>query len=244
VKKFLLWTVVSVTLLGVVAAGVAYYKLNSILKAAIETVGPRITKTDVRVDAVALSPFSGSGSLRGLVIGNPAGFKEPAIMRLGSVKVRVDLKSLRGGTIVVKEIDVRAPEVDYEATLDKGTNVGQLQRNIASFSPPAPSAPKSPAAKSEPAGVKVIIERFRVSGGKVRVNLAGAVAAAAALPEIELRDIGKASGGATAAEAVQEMLGAIASGALKAAGSSSGSLQDAAKKAQGLLQGLFGKPKR
>jgi hypothetical protein len=215
-KKALLYLLAGVALAVVAGLGVAYYKLNAIVKVALETEGPRVTQTTVSLDSVSLLPFSGTGSIRGLAIGNPPGYKTPWALRAGSVKVAVDLKSLRSDRILIKQIIVDAPQVTLEGKFS-GNNLSQLQKNIEAYS----SAPRSGKAAEQ---AKVVIGLFKVTRGKVSLALSelGNRSLTEALPDVEKRDIGRASGGATVSQAANEMLGAITAAALKAAEGASG----------------------
>lgn len=225
------------------AGVVAYFKLGAIVKAAIETLGPSVTGTSVRVGSVSLSPFSGSGRIRGLFIGNPAGFKGESAFELRTVRAAVDLKSLRGERILIKEIVVEGPVITFEGGLG-GSNLSRLQKNVESASP------ASPASKSGKSGGerKIEIGLFKVTGGKVNLRFTGLGdhRLSVALPDIELRGIGRKSGGVTPSRAAREMLSALTGSALDAAARAlqqgGGSrLRDTTKRANKLLKGLFGK---
>ncbi|MCX5797501.1 MAG: hypothetical protein NTY77_18575 [Elusimicrobia bacterium] len=216
-KKILLYGAGTCAAVAVIAAVVMYLKLGAIVKAAVETWGPKATRTEVRLASVSLSPFSGSGRIKGLFIGNPAGFKTPGAFRMDSVRLTVDLKSLRGDHVKVKEIVVESPEVTFEGSLS-GSNLSRIQKNVESFAP----------------GLKVEIGLFKVTDGKVNLSLTalGSKSLTVPLSDIELRDIGRKSGGATVGEAAKVMFGAFTAAALRAAGG-----------ATGLVKGLFGKKK-
>jgi len=78
----------AVLVLGLAVAGYLYTRLDALIKGAVETYGPRITQTTVKLRAVHVSPFSGEGSLKGLVIGSPAGFSEPEVLSLGRARLK------------------------------------------------------------------------------------------------------------------------------------------------------------
>jgi hypothetical protein len=80
--------------LFVIAAGAVSLSLGRIVKTAVEAAGPRLLGAPVTLDRVTISPWSGSGTLRGLVVGNPEGFKTASAIRVGSVEVSVKLTSL------------------------------------------------------------------------------------------------------------------------------------------------------
>ena len=65
--------------LGVLLLAVAYFTFSTLInkgvKSAVETFGPDITQTEVRLEGANISPLNGTGVLKGLFIGNPKGFK-------------------------------------------------------------------------------------------------------------------------------------------------------------------------
>ena len=74
-KKILIGALVVVVILIVVAViGVSVF-LDGAIKKGVETIGPEIAKVDIKLDGVSLSILSGSGSVKGLVVGNPEGYK-------------------------------------------------------------------------------------------------------------------------------------------------------------------------
>lgn len=246
-KKVILYGSGICTAAAVIAVVVMYMKLGAIVKMAVETLGPKVTQTEVKVASVTLSPFSGTGRVKGIVIGNPAGFKTPSAFALGSVRIAVDLKSLASDCVVVKEIVVEGPEVTFEGGL-KGSNLSRIQKNVESF---VPAAPKSKDEKPAPQK-KVIIDHFQVTGGKVNLSMTalGGKSLTVPLPPVELHGIGRKSNGATIGEAAKQMFGSItgaATGAVAGAGDllkgGTEQLEKAGQAAAGLVKGLFGKKK-
>lgn len=215
-------------LLGVVAlvviAGVAFYflyaNLGALIAAAIEKYGSEATQAQVRVESVTLSATSGSGSISGLVVGNPAGFATPSAFELGTISLQVDIATLASNPVVIKEIVIAGPKVTYERGASTG-NLETIRDNLRRYAgsdtarPPAPAA-GSPAAEGE--ARKVIIENLYVRDGEVVVSataLKGRTLSTR-LPAIHLRDIGKESGGATPAQVAQRVVGAMAEEAARA----------------------------
>jgi hypothetical protein len=226
----------SLCLLALVGAVLVFYlKLNIIIKTAVETLGPKITGTEVRLGSASVSPFSGSGSLKGLFIGNPKGFKSEGAFSMRKVAVGIDLKSLKGGPIVVREILVEGPEVTYEQTMS-GNNIMTLKRNVES------AAARLPQSSSKSPPRKIIIEDFTFRDGKVKLAIAGQ-ALTVPLPPIHLKDIGKKQGGVTPDQAAGAMFSAVTSSVLQAAGGASKELVKAGeqqlKKGSQLLKGLL-----
>lgn len=240
-KKYILYGLCGTAALAGAALLILYLRLGSIIKTAVETFGPKVTQTEIKVGTVLLSPFSGNGKITKVLIGNPKGYKTKSAFELGQIEVEVDIKSLRSNRILIKKIIVDEPVVTFEGGLT-GNNLKQIQKNIESFSG-APGASKTQS-KNE---TKLEIGHFLVRKGKVNVILAGAKSIPVALPQIELRDIGRKSGGATPAEAAKAMLGAITKTALNAGIGALGLLKDgtngAAKGVKSVL-GLFKKKKK
>lgn len=208
IKRLLLAVLVVV----IVACGYLYARLDSLVKKAVETYGPRLTQTTVTLRSVHLSPFSGRGRLKGLVIGSPEGFKEPEVLSLGSASVALEPKSLLSEVIVVHELSFEAPELYYEREKN-GVNLDKLQKNVES-SLPAPTAASAEEAKpSKPK--KIRIEHFSARGGKVFVDVYG-VKAQTPLPDVTLDDIG-GKDGVEPKEAVHAVLVALKRAAVQAA---------------------------
>lgn len=252
-KKKILYAAAALLLVLAAGAWVAWSRMGEIVKAAVETVGPKAVRADVRVARVLLSPLTGRARVRGLFVGNPAGFKSESAVRVRDARVAVDLKSLRTDFVRVREIVVDGPEITLEMGL-KGSNLARLQKNAESFVPAAPPA-GGKAAPAKP--VKLVIGLFRVTNGKVRFSAAGQ-GLTVPLPDIELRGIGEKKGGATVSEAVSAMLGAVTSAALKAAGGAANLAKGGLRAVEGVgkgvagaagggakaLKGLFGKKKK
>ena len=76
-KKIIIRIFAVLILLVVVALVVVFFSLNSIVKKAVETIGPKMTRVEVKLGAADISPFSGSGKLSKLFVGNPDGYKTP-----------------------------------------------------------------------------------------------------------------------------------------------------------------------
>ena len=74
----------TVLVMAVVALLVVRANLGGLIKKAVETVGPKITQTPMTIERVSLSPLSGSGSIKGFVLGNPEGYQSPFAIKFGA----------------------------------------------------------------------------------------------------------------------------------------------------------------
>lgn len=219
-KKILIRGLFVVFILFIVAIVVVGLSLNTAIKQGVETFGPQITKVDVKLDGVSLSLFSGSGAIKGLVIGNPEGYKTDHAMSLGLASLAISPGSLLSDKIVVKSIRIEAPQITVEVG-PGGSNLQRIQKNLESYAgggttdtnqPPETQAP----AESKP-GKKLQVDEVLITGGKVTLGAAalGGKLVEAPLPEIHLKDLGQGPEGITGAELGKVVLSAINQGAIK-----------------------------
>lgn len=204
-KKWILLGAGAVVLIIVVVVAVGLSKLGPIIKHAVNTYGPGITKTEVRVEDVGLSIFSAEAKLKDSLLGNPKGFKSPQAMRVGSIYVDVDEKSLTGDTIVIDKIEVVRPDITYE--MIGGTdNFKTILNNVKA------STGEAKASKGGRQGKKLLVRNFIVKEGKVNLAVSAVgigKAVSAPLPDLQLKDLGAGKGGASAAEVSERILAAL-----------------------------------
>ncbi len=211
-KKWIFISLGAIVVILIVVVIVGLSKLGPIVKMAVNTYGPEITDTELHVDDVGISIFSGEADLKKFFLGNPKGFKSPSAMKVGAVYVDVDEGSITKDTIIIKRVQVVGPEITYEKR-GKSDNFQSILNNVQKNLPKGESVKKEPAKESP--GKKVIINDFIVKNGKVNLAVAmpGGVLAdreiSADLPDIHLKDIGKKKGGASPAEAAKAIFEAL-----------------------------------
>jgi uncharacterized protein involved in outer membrane biogenesis len=216
-KKILLISLAAILLLVAGVLGYLYFSLNTLLKKAVETVGPRITKTTVILSSANLSPFSGSGTLNGFLVGNPEGFKGPFALKLGRVEVNVNKETLLADTIVVNSILIRNPEILLEGTLT-GNNLSKLLKNIESNTASSPSKEKKGTPESKSSSKKFIVKEVVISGTKLHLAasaLGQNVEQTLPLPEIRLHNLGSGGSGISASDVTQQILTPLINEAIK-----------------------------
>ena len=172
-----------------------FFSLNSLVKKAVEHVGPRIIGVDVRLGAALISPWSGSGKLTGLTVGNPPGYATPFALSVGSISVSVEKKSLLEETVVINEIIIRNPELNLEGTLS-GNNLGKILDNLKSRSQ---SAKGKEEAGNDGKSKMFIVKEVVIPGTKLHVAASAMnqkVEQSLSIPEIRLKNIGSAGNGA------------------------------------------------
>jgi len=236
-KKILIGLLVAVV---IIAAGLFYLwqGRDRFIKTAIEEAGSRATQVSVTLKEVDTgNVLDGSVALRGLTVGNPAGFKTDSAFKLGEVSVKVDPGSVMSDTIVIKEVVIGAPQVTYEFAAN-GSNIGTIQKNVEKMA--GGSSGGGSSSSGDGSGKKVVIENLYVRDGKVNVSadfLQGKQTGTN-LPAIHLKDIGKSSGGASPTQVAEQVIAAIAKAATSAVGKLDvGAIKDALGKELGAKMG-------
>jgi hypothetical protein len=236
-KKIL--SIIGVVILVLVVVLVLF--LGSIIKGAINTAGPQVLGVDVVVEKVGVNPLTGTVHVKGLMIGNPEGFKTPSAMELGEFKLKMSLASLFTDTIVIHQILIDAPQITYEMKSLTTSNLSELQKNLTPAQTGEEEVVEEAPKDGKPAK-KVVIEDFQLTNGKVNITavMFGGKKFSVPLPDIKKQDIGKASDGASPVEVAKELFGSIKDGVVKAASSVVGLGGDALKGAGEMAGNLAG----
>lgn len=175
------------------------FLIDKIIHTGVETFGPKLTQSEVRLDEVNLSPLNGSGSLKGLYIGNPEGYKSDKAFFLEEIEIDIAPLSLLSERVLIEKIYIKKPQIVFENS-GSGNNLNQLLNNINDVVTLSEGEEQDP--------VKFEITEFILEDGSVEVKLPGK-GMTVALSRIELRDIGKDSGGITSDEMAKVILGEV-----------------------------------
>jgi len=231
---------IAVILLVFIVAG---FFLGDVIKAGMNTVGPKVTQTAFSVDAVHVMPLLGSVSLNNFVIGNPPGCTETNAISVGKTAVSVAPFSVLSDKIIVKSIEVRSPEIDFEGNPLGANNLKKIMDNVNAFTGGAAAKPGANA-PAQPGGAgpakKLQVDDFLITGAKVHFN-----GATLPLPDIHLTGLGQGPDGITPAALIKEILSQITTASVKAVAGSVGEAGKAiggeASKLGKSLGGLFKK---
>ncbi len=196
--KRLFWrsAVLLVALMAVLAI-VLYLALGRLIKTGIETAGGMVTRCDVRVERVEISPLRGRLHIANLVVGNPDGFRTPHALAIEEVRVSMVPKSLLIQPLRVHDVVVTGAQITYEVGLGT-SNIGTIQDNTDAFrkavlGDESPSSKKREKAPRGDGARLVSIDHVLVENP--RVNLSGTVLGGRSLPididSIEIHDIGR-----------------------------------------------------
>jgi hypothetical protein len=212
------WLLIGAGLIIAVIGIAVFYivsSLDSLVVAGVEKFGSEITQTRVRLKEAKITLTSGQGTLRGLSVGNPEGFKTDTSIQLGEISVEIDTGTITQNPVVIKKIVIDSPEITYEMG-EKGSNIDAIQRNVDTYMAkwgitPGKLGKQTPAKGDEGEARKLIIQNLYVRNGKVNISASflGGKKLGAPLPDIHLKDIGKAKGGASPGEIAGEIISSI-----------------------------------
>lgn len=242
--RFALWFAAGLLVFAVLAAATVPLWINPVVTSVAGRVVPGFTGTDFRIDRFYLNPYTGSLRVSGVKLSNPEGFGEAAALSVSDFNVDIVVGSLFSDTILVKEIVVADPFVSYYSNGGKNNfdvilaNVNRATGSEKEIKEDAAKGPEKKSGKNQDSpGKKVIIERLRVTGTKIKLMKSDLVPSLM-VPPLELTDIGKKSGGATLEEAWTQIADGImksVSAAGDGLGALGGILGSGAKDASGRL---------
>jgi hypothetical protein len=157
--------IVVAVLIAAVVVAVGLFA-NSALKLGIETAGTKALNVGVKVGAVDLSILGGSLGIENLVIDNPPGYQHKTLLELGKGRVAVDIGSLLGDTVNIKEIKLDGVNVTLEQRGISGNNLQDIIKSL-----PQGEGPEAQAKEAEPSGKKLRIGTLELTNVTVKVKL-------------------------------------------------------------------------
>ena len=195
---------IGIVLLFCVAIITVYVSIGSVITTAIENYGSAITQTDVTLRETEFSPTTGETELFDLTIASPAPYKaQPAFMS-PRIKMQIDPQTVDEDIIVIKRIEIEAPEITYEIT-KSGDNLRAIRAHIkeamaveASVSSPSnhPGSPK-----------KFIVNDLYMTNAVIIVQAEDLIGkkATAVLENLHLEDLGRTENGLYPAALIEKI---------------------------------------
>lgn len=254
-KKALIGIAAALLALVIVLVVVVGLSMDKIIKRTVETAGPAITKVDVTLDRVSISPLSGSGSLHGFALGNPEGYTSPTSLQFDSASLALQPSSLMSDKVVIHHVRLDAPVITFEGGL-RGNNLNDLVKGMqGGKNQPDEEAASTKEEETADSGAsrKLQVDEFSLTGAKVIVKIKelGGAPKTLALPDIRMTELGTGAEGITSRELTSLVLTEVAETVLKVVVESGGDLnkigeaalqqlnasgnQDAEKAARGVL---------
>lgn len=204
-KKWVFRTVGVLVILALLAVAAVVVCINGIVKKGVDTVGPRITKVEVKLDSAHVSIFSGSANLKELFVGNPPGYTSDSSIKVGDISVRLKPMSVMSDKIIVDSVDVKAPEITFEGGLN-GNNLTKIENNINGTSSAAGSSGNAPAENGTKK--KIEIADLLISGAilHVKSTLIPGKTLTVKLPDIHLTGLGTGQDGISPAQLTDQVM--------------------------------------
>jgi len=223
--KFFLRFIFLISLLAFIGLLVLSMSINALVKGGVETMGPKVLGVPITLEDVDISLLSGGTDMRAsldqLIIKNPDGYETDYAFSLPNVRVRVDRDSVLTDTVVIDEILIEGPAITFEGSL-LGSNLGDIQdnvkRNTRSESDDKAEGKSETHESGEDTEKNVHIKLVAMKNAKINLSLFGGQTKAIelALPDFELRDIGKEPGGTSFQKASAKVFDAIYGAIIKA----------------------------
>ena len=118
----------------VIALVIVVLTLGSIVKAAVQTIGPKALGAEVKVSGVFINLFTGTVAISDVFIGNPEGYQNDRAFTLKKLKIQVEPSSLTQPKLIIREFTLNGVDVYFEPSSNLlSNNLSQLNKNIEAF---------------------------------------------------------------------------------------------------------------
>jgi hypothetical protein len=224
-KKLLIIAAVLVALLlaAVVVVGMS---LDKLIKKAVETAGPAVTKVDVTLDDVKLSLLNGEGSLHGFALGNPQGYQSPTSIQFNLASLSIQPASVMSDKVIIRHVRLEDPVITFEGGL-RGNNLSDLINGMQGEEEDTAEDPEAPEEEAVGTSKKLQVDEFALTGATLIaiIKELDGETNTFVLPDIILTDLGAEPEGITAQEMSKLVLKAVAEKAVRAVIESDASLE-------------------
>ena len=253
-KKRKLWIIAgSVVGVIVIVLLIVVLTLGAIVKAAVQTIGPKALGAEVRVSSVFINLFTGTVAISDVFIGNPEGYKNDRAFTLKKLKLHLEPSSLTRPKLVIREFTLDGVDVYFEPSSNLlSNNLSQLNRNIAAFTEKLSGSKDAPAdgefedsrSEAEKEAEKTEAQRLQIdklSLTNIYVNIVASIPGrepdAAPIPvvPIVLDGLGQDEEGVTPMDVSVVILNKLTLGVLKSVGEALPSLKSVTDAGQHLL---------
>ena len=199
---------------ALVASAIALYAgyraIDVLVVYAFEHYGPEILGVPVKVHGAHISVFDGEGRVSGIDIGNAPGFAVAYAVRVGEIRVSLDPASVKGPVVHVRDLAVTNAQVTYERG-DNGANLDAIRHHIREYVERQSARAAGSGGGAGSPRHRYIVDRLSISGVHVTVTTPALRGQGLTfdIPDVELRDVGRDKGGATAGEIANEVSGTL-----------------------------------
>lgn len=205
--KFIFWTVFVLVLLAVVAVLTIPWWIGPAVTGVSNRAVPQIVKTDFALNRFEFNQYKGTFGMGKMHLANPEGFPAENCLELDAFDVKFDPVSCFTKKVHIEKItlDGLRVVVDFPSAANfqkiaenaQGECCGECKED-------EPKAEEAAEPEEDKDPVKVVIDLVEVKNLKITYGAAPIV-----VPDFTLTDIGKESGGATWADACEDIYKAI-----------------------------------
>jgi uncharacterized protein involved in outer membrane biogenesis len=190
--KFIFKTLAWLVGLLLIIIVLGYLTMGLWIKPLIGFVVPKITQTSASLEQADISLLSGRLALKGLKIGNPAGFSEPYVFELGEFAVEFQPKSILTNKIIVNKILIKGTQITAEINQMGQTNLLVLNNNVQSKlnAPPQKKAINKEKTATTKSTKTVVIKDLQILDTKLNFAMMGHTGTLT-LPNIQEKNIGE-----------------------------------------------------
>ncbi|MDF2367555.1 hypothetical protein [Sneathiella sp.] len=226
-RRGLTIAMIGIVLLFCVAIVTVYLSIGSVITTTVENYGSAITQTKVTLRETDFSPTTGEAELLDLTVASPQPYKAQPAFLTPRIKMQIDPQTVNEETIIIKRIEIEAPEITYEIT-KSGDNLRVIRTHIKEamtveaqdlYPTDRPGPPK-----------KFIIDDLYITNAVVIVQAEDLVGkkATAVLDNLHLENLGRKENGLYPAALIEKIYGPLLQATTLAALSTDLNLSDQA----------------
>ena len=144
------------------------------LKTGIEVAATKALNVRVSVGKVDLSIMAGKLGISNLLINNPPGYQYDKLLELKDAQIEVDVKSLLGERVNIREIKLDGVNIFLEQRGVSGNNLQDVIKTVSDRATAgrfAPTSGRKAGGKSEKGGRKLHIDNLEISEVTVKAKL-------------------------------------------------------------------------
>ncbi len=163
----------------------------------VESVGSKLTGVPVRVERVHLRLFQGLGEFTRVTVANPEGYRTDYAFQMDMVRLNLRVLSLLSKPLVVRELVIDSPIVNFESHESDVSNWSEITKNVRANQAPADrqTAEAEPTPDKPPGKpLRIVVKRLVIQGVTFNLRRADGTTASGTLPAIELTEVGAPDG--------------------------------------------------
>lgn len=193
ILKLVLWCFVGVFALAVLLLATLPMWISPVSTGVANSVVPKLTGTRFHIERFYVNPWTGAVRINDVKLSNPEGFGQSPAFSVTSISVDIALTELLSDKLHIKDVTIVDPFASYYSH-GGSNNIDVILANVEKAM--GPKKEKEAKEPKEPSKMKVLIDHLKVSGTKVKLMESDMIPPLPILT-IELKDIGKETGGAS-----------------------------------------------